>query len=75
MAHGILRWEALETIAAKLVSHGWHTDLQTDGRNLPKLVDRLLDLPCPVVLDHYAQFTDALPDEHPPWWAARRRAQ
>ena len=65
MATGVLPWEALETIAARIAPLGWHIDLQTDGRQLPGLVDRLLDLPCPVVLDHYGKFSDALPVAHP----------
>ncbi len=72
MATGVLPWEALETIAARIAPLGWHIDLQTDGRELPKLVDRLLDLPCPVVLDHYGKFADALPVEHPAVAAALR---
>lgn len=70
MANGVLPWEALEAIAAKIAPHGWHIDLQTDGRDLPQLVDRLLDLPCPIVLDHYGKFIDALPVEHPAVQAA-----
>lgn len=72
MAHGILPWEALEAIAGTVAPHGWHIDLQTDGRDLPQLVDRLLDLPCPVVLDHYGKFIDALPVDHPAVKAALR---
>ena len=65
MANGILPWHSLETIASRIAPLGWHIDLQTDGRDLPDLVDRLLDLPCPVILDHYGKFIDALPVEHP----------
>ena len=72
MATGVLPWEALETIAARIAPLGWHIDLQTDGRELPALVDRLLDLPCSVVLDHYGKFADALPVEHPAVAAALR---
>jgi D-galactarolactone isomerase len=72
MANGVLPWEALEIVAVKIAPHGWHIDLQTDGRDLPQLVDRLLDLPCPVVLDHYGKFIDALPVEHPAVQAALR---
>jgi D-galactarolactone isomerase len=72
MANGVLPWEALETVAAKIAPLGWHIDLQTDGRDLPQLVDRLLDLPCPVVLDHYGKFIDALPVDHPAVRAALR---
>ena len=72
MATGVLPWTALETIAARIAPLGWHIDLQTDGRGLPDLVDRLLDLPCPVILDHYGKFADALPVEHPAVAAALR---
>lgn len=72
MANGVLPWEALEEIAAKIAPHGWHIDLQTDGRDLPRLVDRLLELPCPIVLDHYGKFIDALAVEHPAVQAALR---
>jgi D-galactarolactone isomerase len=65
MTHGVLTWDALETVASRIAPHGWHVDLQTDGRQLPDLVDRLLKLPCPVVLDHYGKFVDALPVDHP----------
>ncbi|MBL0936823.1 MAG: amidohydrolase family protein [Rhizobiaceae bacterium] len=65
MNNGILPLEALDAIAAKIAPFGWHIDLQTDGRGLPDLVDRLLGLPCPVVLDHYGKFIDALPVDHP----------
>ena len=72
MATGVLPWDALETIAARIAPLGWHIDLQTDGRQLPDLVDRLLDLPCSIILDHYGKFADALPVEHPAVAAALR---
>jgi len=65
MNNGILPLRTLEDIAAKIAPFGWHIDLQTDGRELPDLVDRLLALPCPVVLDHYGKFIDALAPDHP----------
>jgi D-galactarolactone isomerase len=65
MTHGVLTWDALQTVASRIAPLGWHVDLQTDGRQLPDLVDRLLKLPCPVVLDHYGKFVDALPVDHP----------
>ncbi len=65
MNNGILSLDALESIAARIAPFGWHIDLQTDGRGLPDLVDRLLALPCPVILDHYGKFIDALPVDHP----------
>jgi D-galactarolactone isomerase len=65
MTHGVLTWDALETVASRIAPFGWHIDLQTDGRQLPDLIDRLLNLPCPIVLDHYGKFVDALHVAHP----------
>ena len=65
MNNGILSLDALEGIAAKIAPFGWHIDLQTDGRKLPELVGRLLALPCPVILDHYGKFIEALQVDHP----------
>lgn len=65
MNNGILSLDALEGIAAKIAPFGWHIDLQIDGRNIPDIVERLLALPCPVILDHYGKFIEALPVEHP----------
>lgn len=65
MNNGILSLDALEDIATRIAPFGWHIDLQIDGRKLPELTDRLLSLPCPVILDHYGKFIDALPVDHP----------
>ncbi len=65
MNNGILSLDALEGIAARIAPYGWHIDLQIDGRKLPGLVDRLLALPSPVILDHYGKFIDALEVDHP----------
>lgn len=70
LANGVLTLDDLDTVAARIAPFGWHVDLQTDGRDLPDLVDRLSGLPCPLVFDHYAKFIDVLPTDHPAVQAA-----
>ena len=65
MANGVLGWDALDEIAARIAPMGWHVDLQTGGHELPALAGRLTHLPCPVVIDHYGKFVDAVPADHP----------
>ena len=65
LAHGVLSLDDLDRIAARIAPFGWHIDLQTDGRDLPDLLERLIGLPCPLVLDHYAKFIEPLPEDHP----------
>lgn len=42
----------LEPLAARVAAYGWHIQLLIDVRDLPQLADRLIRLPCPVVIDH-----------------------
>ena len=53
---GAVAWEMLEAVAAKIQPLGWHVQLQLNGRELPRLVDRLLRLPVDLVVDHVGRF-------------------
>ncbi len=46
---GVLPWEMLEPVAARIAAFGWHMDLQVDGVQFPQLQDRLMRLPVPLV--------------------------
>ena len=62
-AGGLLPWDALEPMAARIAPLGWHIDLQLDGRDLPQhqaMIDRL---PCKVVIDHTGKFIEPVPIE------------
>ncbi len=64
-AGGVLPWDALEPVAARIAPLGWHIDLQIDGRELPRhraLIDRL---PAKVVIDHTGKFIEPVPVDHP----------
>jgi len=53
---GVLGWDALEPLAARIAPLGWHIDLQLDGRELPQHEARLRRLPCDLVIDHIGKF-------------------
>ena len=53
---GAVGWEALEAVATRVAEFGWHIQLQLNGRDLPRLLDRLLRLPVGLVVDHVGRF-------------------
>lgn len=53
---GVLGWDALVPIAARIAPLGWHVDLQLDGRSLPEHEAVLQSLPTPLVIDHIGKF-------------------
>ena len=61
---GVLPWEALEEMAARVHAHGWHVQLQLDGREIELRIEVLRRLPCDLVIDHTGKFLDPVPPEH-----------
>lgn len=61
---GVLPWDTLEAMAARIQPLGWHIDLQLDGRDLPQYEDRLTRLPGDLVIDHNGKFLEPVPVEH-----------
>jgi predicted TIM-barrel fold metal-dependent hydrolase len=49
----------LEEIANRIAPFGWHIQLHAEARHLAELESRLLRLPVPVVLDHFARVDPA----------------
>ena len=62
---GILGWDSLETMAARVRNFGWHVQLQLDGRELPRYEEALARLPVPLVIDHNGKFLDPVQTSHP----------
>jgi D-galactarolactone isomerase len=63
-AGGLVSWESIERMAARIAPLGWHVDLQLDGRDFPQrkaVIDRL---PCKVVIDHNGKFLEPVKPEH-----------
>lgn len=61
----VLRWEELETIAAKVAPFGWHLHVQFDGREFPQRLDLLRRLPGQVVVAHTGKYLEPVPPQHP----------
>jgi D-galactarolactone isomerase len=62
---GVLPWEILETMAARVRAFGWHVQLQMDGRLLPEREALLRRLPGTLVIDHTGKFLEPVPPDHP----------
>ena len=62
---GVLPWDILEEMAARVQAFGWHVQLQLDGRNLPEREDMLKRLPGTLVIDHTGKFLEPVTTDHP----------
>lgn len=69
---GIVPWEALEPLAARIAPLGWHAQVQMDGRLLPEREAMLARLPCRLVIDHTGKFLTPVPVDHPGVASLRR---
>jgi D-galactarolactone isomerase len=69
---GMLAWEALAPLAARIAPLGWHVQLQLDGRELPHYETALARLPVPLVIDHNGKFMEPVAPEHPAFQALLR---
>ncbi len=61
---GILPWDAIEQIADRVATFGWHIQLQMDGRLLADREPLLRRLPTPLVIDHVGKFLEPVTVEH-----------
>jgi len=58
-------WELLEPVANKVHDHGWHIQLQMNGREFADRHEQLARLPGTLVVDHVGRFMDPVPLDHP----------
>lgn len=65
LAGGVLPWELLEPMAARVHDFGWHVQLQMDGRQFEERVDMLKRLPGALVIDHTGKFLEPVNTDHP----------
>lgn len=72
LSGGLLSWDALETLAARVEPLGWHIDLQFDGRDMPQHVERLRKLPGKLVIDHIGKFLKPTTPDDEAFGALRR---
>ena len=62
---GVLPWEVLDDMAARVNDFGWHVQLQLDGRELPDHIDQIRNLPGKLVIDHVGKFIEPVPTSDP----------
>lgn len=62
---GVLSWESLPDMAARVHAFGWHVQLQLDGREIEQHLAVLRRLPCDLVIDHTGKFLEPVAPEHP----------
>ncbi len=62
---GAVSWEILDRMAARTREHGWHVQLQLDGRTLPDRLAQLKRLPGGLVIDHVGRMHEPVPLDHP----------
>ena len=55
---GVLPWEMLDEMAARVYEFGWHVQLQLDGRELPDHIAQIRSLPGRFVIDHVGKFIE-----------------
>ncbi len=53
---GAVPWEMLNTVAERIATHGWHIQLQMNGRDLGDRVEALRGLSTPLVIDHVGRY-------------------
>jgi D-galactarolactone isomerase len=69
---GAIPWEMLDRIAAKVQEHGWHVQLQTDGRVFPERAAQIMAWPGRVVIDHVGKFLEPVTPGHEAFRALMR---
>jgi D-galactarolactone isomerase len=62
---GLLSWDDVDAIAARVAPFGWHVQLQLDGRDMPLYAARIARLPTEAVIDHNGKFLEPVPPSHP----------
>jgi D-galactarolactone isomerase len=65
LAGGVLPWDILETMGARVASFGWLVQLQLDGRDLPQCETLIRRVKTPLIIDHTGKFLEPVEPDHP----------
>ena len=71
---GALPWEDLDVLADRAAGHGWHIQLQLDGRLLPEFDAQIRGWPGELVIDHTGKFLDPVSPDHAAFDCLRKLA-
>jgi len=61
---GMLGFDVMDEVAARVHPFGWHVNIQLDGRDLPKHEAQIRRLPGKFVIDHTGKFMEPVSTEH-----------
>ncbi len=71
LPYGGVSWHTLREMAARVAPHGWHVQIQCDGRELAGREALLKALPCDIVIDHIGRFMQPVATDDPAWKSMR----
>jgi D-galactarolactone isomerase len=61
---GMLGFDVMDAVMARVHPFGWHANIQLDGRELPKYEAQIKRLPGKFVIDHTGKFLEPVAPEH-----------
>jgi D-galactarolactone isomerase len=61
---GALGFDVMEELMAHVHPFGWHANIQLDGRELPKVEEKIRRLPGKYVIDHTGKYLEPVPPDH-----------
>lgn len=67
MRGGVLTWETMPAMAARVAAFGWHVQLQCESREIAEREAMLAKLPCDLVIDHMGRFDASTPADDKSW--------
>ena len=67
MRGGVLTWDTMPRMAARVAAFGWHIQLQCESRELSEHEAIITRLPCDLVIDHMGRFDAATPADDKDW--------
>lgn len=67
MRGGVLTWDTMPRMAARVAPFGWHVQLQCESRELGEHESIITRLPCDLVIDHMGRFDAATPETDKDW--------
>jgi D-galactarolactone isomerase len=62
---GMLGFDVMDKVVARVHPYGWHANIQLDGRELPKYEAQIKRLPGKFVIDHTGKFLEPVKPDHP----------
>jgi len=69
---GMLHFDVMDQVVARVHPFGWHANVQLDGRNLPKYEAQIKRLPGKFVIDHTGKFLEPVEVTSEPFKSLQR---